>query len=335
MLQALVQRPGELVTKDELLDTVWGRRFITEGVIKAAVAELRKVLADDPKLPRWIETVPRRGYRFAAAVQAAAAPLRPTVASMPRLTSAGNLPPSLEPTFGRDTALATLTGLLDAQRLITLAGPSGVGKTCLLLALGAAQAPVWSDGVWWVELAALAPDATDSASLCALLAQTLQLGSAAAGSAAALARALQPLHLLLLLDNAEHLLPQLAPLVATLVLQAPSLRIVLTSQEPLRIAGEQVVRLPPLSLPLQSDDADAQRLMASAAVQLFVARVAARLPALDRMAGGPGDDDDEDEYENDAADDLEETAPLAQFLAQLGIDQEGGGHSFKRKKEEG
>ena len=280
LLQALVQRPGELVTKDELLDTVWGRRFITEGVIKAAVAELRKVLADDPKLPRWIVTVPRRGYRFAAAVQAAAAPLRTTASPMPEPLIAGNLPASLEPTFGRDTALATLAGLLDAQRLITLAGPSGIGKTRLLLALGAAQAPAWSDGVWWVELAALAPDATDSDALCALLAQTLQLGSAAAGSAAALARALQPLHLLLLLDNAEHLLPQLAPLVATLLLQAPGLRVVLTSQEPLRIAGEQVYRLAPLTLPLLSDDADALRLMASAAVQLFVARVAARLPGF-------------------------------------------------------
>lgn len=280
LLQALVQRPGELVTKDELLDTVWGRRFITEGVIKAAVAELRKVLADDPKVQRWIVTVPRRGYRFAAAVRTVAAPVRPDIAPMQGFTSAGNLPPSLEPTFGRETALDELAGLLDGQRLVTLAGPSGIGKTRLLLALGAAQAPGWSDGVWWVELASLAPDTTESTALCALLAQALQLGSAAAGSAVALGRALQPLRLLLLLDNAEHLLPQLAPLVATLLLQAPSLRVVITSQEPLRISGEQVYRLAPLTLPLPSDDTDAQRLMASAAVQLFVARVAARLPGF-------------------------------------------------------
>ena len=296
LLQALVQRPGELVTKDELLDTVWGRRFITEGVIKSVVSELRDALADDPKAPRWIETVPRRGYRFAAAVQALAAPTPtmalPTTAPVPL----GNLPAGLEPTFGRDTALVELAGLLSAQRLLTLAGPAGIGKTRLMLALGAAQtqtqaptqaqaqaqaqAPTWPDGVWWVELAALAPDETDTATLCALLAQTLQLGSAAAGSAAALARALQPLRLLLLLDNAEHLLPVLAPLVGALLSQAPGLRVALTSQEPLRIPGEQVYRLAPLTLPPPADDADAQRLMASAAVQLFVARVAARLPGF-------------------------------------------------------
>ena len=152
-----------------------------------------------------------------------------------------------------------------------------------MLALGAAQAQAqaqWPDGVWWVELAALAPDDTDTSSLCALLAQTLQLGSAAAASAAALARALQPLRLLLLLDNAEHLLPVLAPLVGALLPQAPGLRVALTSQEPLRIHGEQVYRLAPLTLPPPADDADAQRLMASAAVQLFVARVAARLPGF-------------------------------------------------------
>jgi DNA-binding winged helix-turn-helix (wHTH) protein len=280
LLQALAQRPGELVSKDELLDTVWGRRFITEGVIKAVVAELRKAMADDPKAPRWIVTVPRRGYRFGAPVQAAAPPLRPAEAPSLGGASAGNVPLSLEPIFGRDEALATLAGLLGTQRLITLAGPSGIGKTRLLLALGAAQAPAWADGVWWVELAALAPDATDATTLCALLAQTLQLGSAAAGSPAALAQALQPLRLLLLLDNAEHLLPPLAPLVAAMLLQAPSLHVVLTSQEPLRIAGEQVVRLAPLSLPTPSNDHDAQQLMASAAVQLFVARVAARLPGF-------------------------------------------------------
>ena len=68
LLVALARRPQELVTKEELLDSVWGRRFITEGVIKSSVSELRQALGDDPKAPRWIETVSRRGYRFGSAV---------------------------------------------------------------------------------------------------------------------------------------------------------------------------------------------------------------------------------------------------------------------------
>ncbi|CAN0479348.1 unnamed protein product, partial [Phaeothamnion confervicola] len=73
LLVALARRPRELVTKDELLDAVWGRRFITEGVIKSVVGELRTALGDDPKSPQWIETVPRRGYRFAGLVETASA----------------------------------------------------------------------------------------------------------------------------------------------------------------------------------------------------------------------------------------------------------------------
>lgn len=280
VLQTLALRPGELVTKDELLDTVWGRRFISEGVVKAVVAELRQVLADNASVRRWIETVPRRGYRFAGTVKVMAPPDHANSMPVPSTFRAGNLPLRLEPIIGRDMELEALTGLLTAQHLITVVGPSGVGKTRLLGALGATQASCWADGVWQVELATLAPEATDASTLCSLLAQALQLGDAAAGSAVVLARALHPLQLLLLLDNAEHLLPVLAPLVATLMSQAPGLRIVVTSQEPLRIPGEQVFRLAPLSLPPAAADADAQQLMASAAVHLFVARVAARLPGF-------------------------------------------------------
>ncbi len=306
LLVALASRPGTLVSKDELLDTVWGRRFITEGVIKTVVGELRTALGDDPKQPRWIETVPRRGYRFAAgahrhgaAAEAGAAlqtsdstashvathaatPAATPVAATPFNSgpAAGNLPAALAPTLGRTLELAALAALAGQHRVLTVAGPSGIGKTRLALALAAAQRTAWPDGVWFVELAPLAAETTDAATLRALLAQALKLGGASASSTAALAGALQPLALLLVLDNAEHLLDTLAPLLTQLLSQAPQLHIVLTSQEPLRIPGEQVFRLAPLAVPLATDDGDAGKLMASGAVQLFVARVAGSLPGF-------------------------------------------------------
>ena len=73
VLVALARRPGELLSKDDLLDAVWGTRFVSEGVVKSVVAELRTALADDPKSPRWIQTVSRRGYRFIGEVHAAVA----------------------------------------------------------------------------------------------------------------------------------------------------------------------------------------------------------------------------------------------------------------------
>ena len=67
MLCALTRKPDKLVTKNELLDAVWGHRFVTESVLKSAISEVRAALGDDPKQPRYIETVSRRGYRFIAA----------------------------------------------------------------------------------------------------------------------------------------------------------------------------------------------------------------------------------------------------------------------------
>jgi len=64
VLCALARRPGHLVTKGDLLDEVWGHRFVTDSVLKSAISDVRAVLQDDPKQPRYIETVSRRGYRF-------------------------------------------------------------------------------------------------------------------------------------------------------------------------------------------------------------------------------------------------------------------------------
>jgi DNA-binding winged helix-turn-helix (wHTH) protein len=71
VLCVLARTPQKLVTKNALLDAVWGHRFVTESVLKSAISEVRAALGDDPKQPRYIETVSRRGYRFIAASVAA------------------------------------------------------------------------------------------------------------------------------------------------------------------------------------------------------------------------------------------------------------------------
>jgi len=71
VLCALARTPQMMVTKNALLDAVWGHRFVTESVLKSAISEVRAVLGDDPRRPRYIETVSRRGYRFIAAPVAA------------------------------------------------------------------------------------------------------------------------------------------------------------------------------------------------------------------------------------------------------------------------
>jgi DNA-binding winged helix-turn-helix (wHTH) protein len=94
VLLALLRRPGEMVSKEDLLDSVWGRRFITEGVIKSVVAELRTALGDDAKQARWIATVPGRGYRFIGEVQRAGADrTRAWPSRQPPARSAATCPP--------------------------------------------------------------------------------------------------------------------------------------------------------------------------------------------------------------------------------------------------
>ena len=283
LLVALADRANQLVTKDELLDQVWGRRFITEGVIKSIVGELRVALADDPREPTWIETVPRRGYRFIGVIDATEAPA--SAITMPATANAtlpveGNVPRSLAMPVGRDEALARVAALHGTHRLLTITGPSGVGKTRLALALAAERREAWRDGVWFVELASLAGETTDERALCALLVRLLRLEAGAADGAAALARAVRPLQMLLVLDNAEHVVGPVASLVGALLAETSLLRVVVTSQEPLRVGDEQVYRLPPLALPEVADDFDGQRLMASSAVQLFVQRVSMRIPGF-------------------------------------------------------
>ena len=76
VLCALARRPGHLMTKGALLDAVWGHRFVTESVLKSAISDVRAVLHDDPRQPRYIETVSRRGYRFIVPIESTSAPRR-------------------------------------------------------------------------------------------------------------------------------------------------------------------------------------------------------------------------------------------------------------------
>jgi len=111
VLCALARRPGSLLTKHALLDAVWGHQFVTDSVLKTAISEVRAALDDDPKRPRCIETVSRRGYRFIAATTGASPQCAPAIE---RDVAAGRDHPAL----GVLTALcrgdATLAALIRA-----------------------------------------------------------------------------------------------------------------------------------------------------------------------------------------------------------------------------
>src|SRR5450755_870892 len=131
LLCALARQPDTLLTKDALLGAVWGHRFVTESVLKTAISDLRTALGDDAREPRFIKTVPRRGYRFIAAT--AAATVRPqTTTNIGALTSSSESPSFI----GRADAVARLrrawSQACGGQRAVAwVAGEPGIGKTML------------------------------------------------------------------------------------------------------------------------------------------------------------------------------------------------------------
>lgn len=238
VLLVLIEHRDRVVTKDELLDRVWPGLVVEENNLAVQVSALRKVLG-----PESVKTIPGRGYRFALPGDA---PQPPQLQPPTVRAAAPALPPPGTPMLGREDDLAALTSLVRQAPLVTLLGAGGIGKTTLALAAAHALQETLADGATWVDVSPV----TDAALVPAAVAQAAGVAlSGATDPLPALVEALRPLQRLLVLDNVEHLLPAVSRLVLTLRQGAPSLRLLLTSQVPLRVAGERQFRLAGLSTP--------------------------------------------------------------------------------------
>jgi len=190
-----------------------------------------------------------------------------------------NLPAQVSSFVGRERELRDLRGLLSHTRALTLVGAGGVGKTRLALELAELVLEGWGDGVWFVDLAPLADPALVASKVASVLAVPEAPGRSASES---VIDALRSRELMVILDNCEHVIDSAALLVRELVTGCPRVAIVSTSREPLRIAGEQVYRVPSLSVP-GPDGSEPERMADSEAVRLFVDRARQQRPdfALD------------------------------------------------------
>ena len=189
--------------------------------------------------------------------------------------------PTLTSFVGRAEAVSEVAALLDRNRLVTVTGPGGAGKTRLAGEVAKQVAGRFADGVWLAELAPVHDSALVAAVVAAALGVREQPGVSAAGS---LARVLARQQLLLVLDNCEHVAGAAAELCAGVLTACDDVRVLTTSREPLRTAGEARYRLGPLGLPGPDDLADVAR---AEAVALFAdrARQADARFALDEQTG--------------------------------------------------
>lgn len=272
LLLALIEHRDRVVSKNELLDLVWPSLVVEENNLQVQISALRKLLGAPA-----ISTIPGRGYQFAVPMHVGAggsAP--PKIGSVDVKPVAGSAlsersPIRLPDLIGRAGDLAALVQLLSQQALVTLAGPSGIGKT----RLAAAALEVFRNyqqvrGAGWVDLAPL----TDAALIPSTVAAAFRLPlDEMQEPLSALVAALKERSLLIVLDNCEHLIDAAAKVAAALVEATNHVRVLATSREALKVAGEQVYRLGPLAVP--PTQVSLQEAASFDAVALFTARARA------------------------------------------------------------
>jgi predicted ATPase/DNA-binding winged helix-turn-helix (wHTH) protein len=263
VLQLLVEQRHRVVPKTELLDRVWGDRFVSESALTTRIKHCRRALGDDGTAQRFIRTVHRVGYRFVAPVDTSAADTESPRHAPDR---AGHRTRSSNPAtevFGRDRDMVQLAELLSTGSLVTVTGPGGVGKSRLVGA--AVEQGVLTGDVWWCDLTATRRHETVSEVVLHALGEGRQSD---ADPLATIARVGHGRQGTVVLDNCEHLLDAVAPVVAHLTAPGSHLRVVATSRLPLDLPGEHVLVLAPLDR--------------TAAIDCFVDRATAIGARLDR-----------------------------------------------------
>jgi predicted ATPase len=179
----------------------------------------------------------------------------------------GNLPAQVSSFIGRQADVARVSKALETSKVVTITGVGGVGKTRLALQVAADVLPGYRDGAWLVELASL----RDAAGVADAVAEVLRVtGRGRQSVEDSLLEMLAQKQSLLVLDNCEHVLGALAPLVSRIERHCPAIAILATSREGLAIDGEQILALPPLDA--GQPDEDIEQLVHTDAISLFVER---------------------------------------------------------------
>ncbi len=257
-----------LIEQDRHRDTqgaiVWALRALEvdpwrESTVRALI-ELQSVAGDAASARRsYQEFVQRLEREFDAAPAPETTAIYERIQSRPAARMRGNLPGPPSPMLGRERELAEICALLGTERVVTIVGHGGIGKTRLAIAIGDAFTNHFADGVHFCELLSIA----DSAQVASTIASSAEIGQAGSADVAATIG----VHFgdrLLIVDNCEHVLTEASRVIDVILRHAPNARILATCREPLRLRAEHVVRLEPLD--------------GETAVALFAARAQATNP---------------------------------------------------------
>jgi predicted ATPase/DNA-binding winged helix-turn-helix (wHTH) protein len=277
VLLALVAHAGKVVSKAELISSIWADTTVVEGVLRVHVHAVRRALGEGVGGSRYITSVAGRGYCFVAPVVrgkvegARAVAIAETSSAAPTWKLAGGLPPPLARMAGRDEAVRTLVADLEHHRFVTILGAAGIGKTTLAVCVGHALMDSFGRAVRFIELGSV----TDPTLVATTVASTLGMQVQSDDALPSVQAFLRDKRVLLVLDNCEHLVDAAARLAEDLFFHAPRVHLLTTSREALRVEGERVYRLLPLETPTAHAGLNAESVQTFPAVQVFLERAAA------------------------------------------------------------
>lgn len=265
ILTLLAEGAGTLMSDEEINDHVWPNLFVQENNLRVHMASIRRALRTDEANEVEITNVPGRGYRLNAdvTVETLGSPdPTPDILLKPL-----QLPLPVNRLIGRLDCVAQIVESLDRNRLVTVVGPGGIGKTSVALAaLG--QTPE-STATCFVDLS----NCTSVEHVTTAAAAALQSPMGSDAKPAELIERIRDAELILLLDNCEHLVDIIARIAEVVIQSCPRVKLLVTSREPLRIPGEVQCHIRPLAVPGMGDKAET--IAASPAAILFVERAQA------------------------------------------------------------
>jgi predicted ATPase/DNA-binding winged helix-turn-helix (wHTH) protein len=265
LLIILVEQANRIVSRRTLIERVWPERGADQVSLRVQISALRRALAQIDPSRQYVANVPGRGYRFTVPVgmsSPAAETERPARSA---------LPARLARMVGRKDTVTAIKAKLDAQRFVAIVGPGGIGKTTVAVAVAHEMRAIFNGRVCFVDVGSLGSALLVAPAVAASFGLVIQTDDVVP----ALVGRLLEAPTLLVLDGCEHVIDGVSVLAEKLFQRVPTLHLLATSREAMRVEGECVYELSALACPPDNVEASARSVLQYPAVQLLVDRVQA------------------------------------------------------------
>jgi DNA-binding winged helix-turn-helix (wHTH) protein len=232
LLIVLVEQANNIVGRRTLIERVWPKRGADQVSLRVHISALRKALDQSDPGRRYIANVPGRGYSFIVPVTSLSSPVSGDL----NPSSRSRLPARLMRMLGRRDALTTIRTKLNEQRFVTIVGSGGTGKTTIAVAVAHEVGATFDSQVHFVDLSALGGASLVAPAVAIALGLSVQTDNVVP----ALIDRLQEKPTLIILDCCEHLIDGASAVAEELIRRVPTLHLLATSREAMRVEGENV-----------------------------------------------------------------------------------------------